>query len=118
MPCIGNVPIIVASGNLVSEETLGSPIPETTIYTPVSTGIFRISIYISVTPVVPACDLTLTWTDSVTDQSTTISPTGFSEGVTVADFTVQSVASDIQVSTSGGNTTGTYTLYYVVEQLA
>ena len=43
MPCIGNVPSIVASGSIVKSS--GGNIAATTLSTLASAGLFRISVY-------------------------------------------------------------------------
>ena len=122
MPCIGNVPTIVASGSI---NYTGASHAATTIYTPSASGTFRVSIYITAASV-PATDATLTWTDINGSQSVAVgggldgSNTGgqFSEGVSGFDLILQSEADAIQIATSDGNGSGNYTIYYVVEQLA
>lgn len=128
MPCIGNVPNIVASGSL---QHTGVSMAATTIFTPAATGVYRVSIYISpelngsYPAGTPPCDFTLTWTDASTSRSLSIIGGTLDGGavsaapkITAGDLIIQSTASAIQVATSNGVLTGVYDIYYVVEQLS
>lgn len=123
MPCIGNVPIIVASGNIVKAS---GPVSATTIFTPAAAGVFRVSIYVAGPGNGLSQPINLTWTDISGAQAghfganqlngngqETIDPAA---SVSVV---IEAEADAIQVSTSQVTGTGVgYTLYYVVEQLA
>ena len=134
MPCIGNVPSIVASGSIASEANPSGPgtiIPSTTIYTPTAAGIFRVSVYVAgVASGNPSSfeNLYLTWTDENGSQQLQAGEnldgnSGFSSGSSLGglqafDLIVHAEADAMQVSADHGSGAGTYTLYYVVEQLA
>lgn len=128
MPCIGNVPSIVASG-LISHT--GASMSAVTIFTPLTTGTYRVSLYVSPEPNAsypagsPTVDITLTWTDSNSARTLVLGKSHLDGGSSIADpgFTagdliIQSTASDIQVSFANGASVVTYDIYYVVEQLA
>lgn len=134
MPCIGNVPSIVASGSISKAAGTPNTIPVTTIYTPAAAGIFRVSIYFTTASGSASHNLVLAWTDENGSQSAdtlagyldgansgggiginSFSATG--TGLSAADIVIHSSANAIQVSTrTGGSAAGT--LYYTVEQLA
>lgn len=126
MPCIGNIPSIVASGSI---QWTGASHTASTLFTPSTAGTYRVSVYLSPEPNgsypsgSPSAVLQLSWTDSnsghllsFTQQGGNNAPsdTPFTHG----DLVIQSATSAIQVSASSGSSLVTYDLYYVVEQLA
>lgn len=110
MPCIGNVPAIVASGSF----NQSGPLSATTLFTPTVTGIYRISVY-AVGSNTDGIGASLAWTDENRSQSVSpINLNGAQEIVAVAHAVA---SSNIQLS-SGADVTDTVTYRYVVEQLA
>jgi hypothetical protein len=130
MPCIGNVPSIVANGSI---QWTGASHAATTIFTPTVTGTYRVSLYLSPEPNgsypsgSPSESITLSWTDptaarSITANAYTLDGAGITinstENLTALDLVLAATTSAIQVSSAGGSSMVTYDLYYVVEQLA
>jgi hypothetical protein len=126
MPCIGNVPTIVASGTI---QWTGASHASTTIFTPSVAGTYRVSLYLSPEPHSsypagsPTEILQLTWTDSNSGHIASANQSGGSNAPTDTPYTIlslllQSATSAIQFSASSGAAVVTYDLYYVVEQLS
>jgi len=121
MPCV-NAPIIAASGSYNQPDTgaaNGGSLSATTIFTPAAAGIFRVSVYVTISNNGFA-DVVVNWADE--------NHSNLSAGLNVSgtfgeqDFILHAAASAIQVSTDAGAnpnpTAATYTLYWIVEQLA
>jgi hypothetical protein len=125
MPCIGNVPSIVASGSIV--QASGGNFSAVTLYTPAAAGLFRVSFYVDGDNIggghsaggegpLSNASILLSWTDASNPQENEIS----SQTLAPASYTelIHSVADAIQLSISGNGQTIPYTVFYVVEQLA
>ena len=121
MPCIGNVPSIVASGSI--DKPSGGNISATTVYTPSDAGVYRISIYATMASGFGGGAATsVTWTDDRGARNAGV-PFGNLQGSSNNDagavIAFRALADAIQLSTDmAGSSSVAYTLYYVIEQLA
>jgi hypothetical protein len=124
MPCIGNVPSIVASGSIVKSS--GGNISATTLFTPSAAGLFRVSVYLDgPTGAAGNTGASISWTDSNGAASVTLQlannpwiagPNSPCSGW--SDVFIHSLADAIQFALSGNSSSTAYTMWYVVEQLA
>lgn len=123
MPCIGNVPTIVASG---STSVASGPISMFTIFTPTAVGVFRVSFYYS--RFTEGRGIVITWTDNTEPTGSPATPdkeADFSYGggggyISESQILLSDASAPIQIGVpdeaSGGGLGGT--LFYIVEQLA
>lgn len=120
-PAPTNGSVIVASGTIsrTNGDTFGvlnlttginGPLP---IFTPVSSGIFRLSVYIEG----PSDPIHLTWTSNNGPQQIILSSTPSGTDAVYAPVTLSSVAEPILLAEIGPGPLGPYTLYYFIEQL-
>ena len=126
----GVVARVTVNGNSTS-------IPDTLLYTPIVAGMYRVSIY-SVSTAVSGSDdagVTLSWTDTsgaqvdVPVMSTLDGTAGgnnivflivgqtFSSTTNIYSTAGTPISYSLTYNDNGGGLTGTYTIYYVVEQL-
>lgn len=118
MLCI-DVPSIVAKQSWTAKNSaLGS----TTIYTPGSAGLFRMSAYLEIASGTASVNAFLAYTDDHHTPNSTYYSLGslvsgdYNNGGTVQAYAFRSAASAISVSTNYSGT-GTYDFYVVLEQL-
>jgi hypothetical protein len=125
-------PVIVASGSLVNQTRT---IQKTVLFTPTETGLYRISAYMTLTRPISTYQIWsffLSWTDDagaefgdIVDLYTNNPPPGawghsggFNPGgVSLFEAVAGQPVSYSVIVTKGSPTNGTYSLYYVVEQL-
>lgn len=125
-------PITVAHGKLVNQTT---PIPATTIFTPMQTGLYRLSVYMTMTKAdvnsQSEWGFNLDWTDDAGDQAGNYLLVGF--GPVSGQFYVyqsfyaggMSMPFEAQAGTpitytvvqNGGPDNSAYSLYYTLERL-
>ena len=111
-----NVPIVVASGSIVNSG--GGDLSATTLYTPTTPGIFRVSWYFEGTGnYLGSAYIYLNWTDDEAARSVDVLSNSMNPPY-MGSWTVRAIADPIQLSTSGNVYSAAYTIYYVVEQLA
>ena len=127
-PVVLTSPVIVARGNLVNQT---AEIPQTTIYTPSATGLYRLSAYTVETVPVDIQNaywsFNLFWTDdggAQANYSNVYQPV--LGGFGTATWTPGSVsvfranagqAVSYSVTLAGGTSGGTYSLYYTLEKI-
>lgn len=126
MPCIGNVPSIVASGSI--SQPSGGNFTATTLYTPAADGVFRISVYFDgdVAWSGNSAQATISWTDDTAARSAV-----FSEGsndiiegqngsgsAAIQSCPIHSAANAIKLALAGNGNTSAFVAYYIVEQLS
>jgi hypothetical protein len=121
-------PVVVAKGRVLNQS---NPIPQTTIFTPTHTGLYRVSVYLTVVKTCPSnCNnwyYQFYWTDDAGAQLSNgylLSWSGFGSyatngagfGGTVASF--EAVAgSPVSFATVGIPDGSIYSLYYTIERL-
>lgn len=114
MPCIGNVPSIVANGSITHSGNLTA----TTIYTPTAAGLFRLSVYITPTSGSNGGSVSPIWTDvngQTQNGTLDLNTNGY---LATESWTFNADAStNIQLATNS-MVGRSYILYYVLEQLA
>ena len=125
-------PAIVAKGKLVNQT---APIPTTTIFTPTQTGLYRLSVYATVTTTDPSSqsywNFNAGWTDDAKAESVTtilystgnvLGPFDYASvlivGGTVAPFEAKAgTAITYSITQGGPPDNSAYSLYYTLERL-
>jgi hypothetical protein len=128
-------PVIVVKRRLVNQT---APIPTTTIFTPAHDGVYRLSVYATITKADPSSQswwyYTLAWTDDAGPENPSANPIFNGNGASLGQFsnsfigwpmggsstTIEAKAGTpitYTMGQSGGPDNSAYSLYYVLEQV-
>jgi hypothetical protein len=112
MPCIGNVPVIVASGSISQPD--GGDLSATTLFTPSASGLFLVTLYISCA--VTSGTIAFTYTDSLASRN--LAPGLVARGTYTWLFdSVADVPFTFAWDDNGSGSEYGFNIDYVVEQL-